>query len=161
MEEKSNFLILEEIASQVKIVNQRLTSSSTDLQSASSESKLELQEENSRIQLQDTFNSTHDKLFNINSTLIAVVLVLANLERTKEFISFIYLIVPLLTLLYLVYMEYKQMDIHRFSAQISTTKFTDYGKLGKLICSQNMRSLSIITITSIEAVILIGALMTI
>ena len=65
MEEKSNILILEEIASQIKIINQRLISSSTDLQSASSESKLELQEENSRIQLQDTFNRTHDKLFNI------------------------------------------------------------------------------------------------
>lgn len=97
--------------------------------------------------IQSSFDRIHDKLFNFNNMLIAAFLGLSKFPTELPIFSLWVALLPILNLIYLMLLEKWQMEIYRHLAnRMEWNLTTDVDKYGKMINSQNLRSLlSIIT----------------
>lgn len=94
------------------------------------------------IKLQVTFDRIHDKLFTINSILIALFVGFAKFPQENPLISLWLIILPIGNVFYLVFLEISQMSIFRHVSQrMNWNSSTDVDKYGKMIQRQNLKSL--------------------
>ncbi|WP_299112849.1 hypothetical protein [uncultured Winogradskyella sp.] len=98
--------------------------------------------------IQSSFDRIHDKLFTINSILIASYVGLSKFPTEKPIFSLWMALLPILNIFYLVLLEKYQMEIYRHASQrMNWNLSTDVDKYGKKINRQNLRSLLAIITT--------------
>ncbi len=84
----------------------------------------------------------HDKLFSVNSILIAAFVGFGKFPMEDPIVSLWVALLPLLNIFFLIFLEQRQMEIHRHASQRMDWNFTtDVEKYGKMINKQNLRSL--------------------
>lgn len=104
--------------------------------------KAEKQGEDAVKKLQTTFDRIHDKLFTINSILVALYVGFAKFPDENPLFSLWFVLFPIGNIFYLVYLEISQMSIFRHESQRMNWNFnSDVEKFGKMIKRQNLKSL--------------------
>ncbi|REH50596.1 hypothetical protein C7448_104208 [Tenacibaculum gallaicum] len=104
--------------------------------------KAEKEGEDAANKLQTIFDRIHDKLFTINSILIALYIGFAKFPADNPLFSLWYVLLPIGSIFYLVYIEISQMSIFRHASQRMNWNFsTDVEKYGRMINRQNLKSL--------------------
>ncbi|MBI6121247.1 hypothetical protein [Salegentibacter maritimus] len=109
--------------------------------------KAEKEGDEASIKIQTSFDRIHDKLFAINSILIVLFVGLSKFPINNPIFQLWIFILPILNIFYLVFLEKSQMEIFRHASQRMNWNFsTDVEKYGRMINSQNLKSLlSILT----------------
>ena len=92
------------------------------------------------------FDRIHDKLFNLNSALLAAYIVLGTFPVDSPIISFYWISAPTIIMAYLIYLEYKQLKRCRHEANIENWK--DNGMM------EHINNIKVINYLSILALIL-------
>lgn len=104
--------------------------------------KAEREGEEASKKLQTTFDRIHDKLFTINSILIALYIGFAKFPDDNPLLSLWYVLLPIGNIFYLVFLEISQMSIFRHASQRMNWNFSsDVEKYGRMINRQNLKSL--------------------
>jgi len=155
VKEENSENTLVEIKEILSKINSRLEFSETDNETKEILRKIDNRVENSLNQIQLSFDKIHDRLFNFNSVLIAIFLVLGTFPYNKPIIELWTSVFPIANLLFLIYIEWRQMEIHRFASNEVNWTEKERIKHGKLISSQSLISLLSI-ITTIAIFIFIG-----
>lgn len=155
MKEETNGSTLVEIKEILSNINSSLEFSETDNETKEILRKIDNRVENSLNQIQLSFDKIHDRLFNFNSVLIAIFLVLGTFPNNAPFIELWTSVFPITNLLFLIFIEWRQMEIHRFASKEVNWTEKERIKYGKLISSQSLISLFSI-ITTIAIFIYIG-----
>lgn len=138
--------ILEQILAVLTIINNRQYTNDL-LDVGKPLEKDERTIETALLQLQNSFDRTHDKIFNFNNILIGIYLVIGTLPNFTQKIGFWDLIVPMVNLVLLIYIEIKQMAIHRFRSKLKEWEDSDMQEYPKKIARQNLLSLLSLIIT--------------
>jgi len=98
--------------------------------------------------IQLSFDRIHDKLFTINSILIASFVGLSKFPLDNPIFSLWVALLPITNIFYLVLLEKYQMEIYRHASQRMNWNFsTDVQKYGRMISKQNLRALFVILTT--------------
>ena len=112
--------------------------------------KAKKQGEDASNKIQTSFDRIHDKLFTINSVLVASYFGLGKFPSEQSVVNLWLVILPIITLFFLVFLEQQQMEIHRHASNRMNWKNDyDMNKYGKMIKNQNLKSLLAIAITFI------------
>lgn len=135
---------------EARIQTNKLTSEGDDLIK-----KAEKEGEEASKKLQITFDRIHDKLFTINSILIALYIGFAKFPEENPIFSLWFVLLPIGNIFYLVYLEISQMSIFRHASQRMKWNFTsDVEKYGRMINMQNLKSLLAWAITILLTIFL-------
>ncbi|MFK7748258.1 MAG: hypothetical protein AB8B65_07710 [Kordia sp.] len=104
--------------------------------------KAERQGEEATKKLQTTLDRIHDKLFTVNSVLIALYVGFAKFPEDNPLFSLWFVLFPVSNMFYLIYLEISQMSIFRHESQRMKWNFsTDVEKFGKMISRQTLKSI--------------------
>jgi len=155
VKEENSGNTLVEIKEILSKINSRLEFTETDNETNEILRRIDNRVENSLSQIQLSFDKIHDRLFNFNSVLIAIFLVLGTFPNNEPIIELWTSVFPIANLLFLIFIEWRQMEIHRFASNEVNWTEKDRIKYGKLISSQSLISLLSI-ITTIAIFIYIG-----
>lgn len=110
--------------------------------------KAEKEGEEAAKNIQSSFDRIHDKLFTINSILVASFLGLSKFPADDPIFSLWIALAPIFNIFYLLILEKYQMEIYRHSSERMNWNFdTDVAKYGRMIRNQNLRSLLAIITT--------------
>jgi|GEM_PF-1419426 len=104
--------------------------------------KVENEGDEAAKKIQSSFDRIHDKLFAINSILIALFVGLSKFPIDNPIFKLWVFTLPIANIFYLVFLEKSQMEIYRHASQRMNWNFsTDVDKYGKMINKQNLKSL--------------------
>jgi len=146
-ENKNNTELLQEIKDTLLKINSRQESNEFTKESDSLIEKVELRTKESLYSIQNSFDRIHDKLFNLNSVMIAAYFVLGTFPNESPVIRLWTSVFPIANLFYLIFIEYRQMEIHRFASNEMNWNDKDRERFGKMITTQSLLSLLSIIIT--------------
>ncbi|MFY0603024.1 MAG: hypothetical protein JXQ93_03680 [Flavobacteriaceae bacterium] len=104
--------------------------------------KAEKEGEDATKKIQTTFDRIHDKLFTVNSILVALYVGFAKFPQDNPIFSLWLVLFPISNIFYLIYLEISQMSIFRHASQRMNWNFTtDVDKYGKMINRQTLKSI--------------------
>jgi len=104
--------------------------------------KAEKEGEEATKKLQTTFDRIHDKLFTVNSILVALYVGFAQFPQDDPIFSLWFVLFPIANIFYLIYLEISQMRIFRHASQRMNWNFTtDVEKYGRMINQQTLKSI--------------------
>lgn len=146
-DKERNIELLQEIKDILSKINLEQESSELTQESDLLIEKAESRVEKSLHSIQNSFDRIHDKLFNLNSVMIAAYFVLGTFPNDSPVIKLWTSVFPIANLFYLIFIEYRQMEIHRFTSNEMNWVEKDRIHYGKMISTQSLLSLSSIIIT--------------
>ena len=148
METSKTTKILEQIRDLLEKNEARVT---TDELTADTErliKKAEKEGDEAATKIQSSFDRIHDKLFSVNSILIAAFVGFGKFPSENPIFNIWVALLPLLSIFYLIYLEQRQMEVYRHASQrMNWNLATDVEKYGRMISKQNLRSLFAILMT--------------
>ncbi len=104
--------------------------------------KAEKEGEEATKKIQTTFDRIHDKLFTVNSILVALYVGFGKFPQDEPIFSLWYVMFPIANIFYLIYLEISQMSIFRHASQRMNWNFTtDVDKYGRMINKQTWKSI--------------------
>ena len=139
--EDKNHEILEEINKSLQEINirQKIDDELPDTEKVFE--KVERRVEHATIQIQNSFDRIHDKVFNFNNILIAAFMVLGTFPSESPILKLWTVCFPIANLIFLIWLEIRQMGIHRFATNEMEWTGTEREQYGKKIDTQTLLSL--------------------
>lgn len=148
MNEIQTTKILEQIRDLLQKSETKRTADELTSESERLINKAEKEGDEAAQKIQSTFDRIHDKLFSVNSILIAVLIGFGKFPAEKPIFNIWTALMPLLNIFFLIFLEQRQMEIYRHASQRMNWNLSiDVDKYGEMISKQNLRSLFAIILT--------------
>lgn len=148
MDDSKNTKILEQIRDLLQKNEVRISTDELTSESENRIKKIEKEGDDAALKIQSSFDRIHDKLFSVNSILIAAFVGFGKFPSAEPIFNIWISLLPLLNIFYLIFLEQRQMEIYRHASQRMNWDFSsDVKKYGQMISTQNLRSLIAILTT--------------
>ncbi len=148
MEDSKTTKLLEQIRDLLQKNEARVSVDELTSESERLIKKAEKEGDEAATKIQSSFDRIHDKLFSVNSILIAAFVGFGKFPADAPIFNIWVALLPLLNIFYLIFLEQRQMEVYRHASQrMNWNLSTDVEKYGKMINKQNLRSLLAILTT--------------